>query len=171
MGRITTSFDDALAQCQISPEGLEVWFEGGLKLLQQTPLALLRPLPLTLRASESDADDPEWIVARRFRQEILLKRKSAAAPLATGRNDELKNYYDMARSLSEIVGVCRTHGSSVMVGFEGGRSALRRATMGYLTGRPWYKWDWCDRPIGVKDMSNWIAGDEFLDVATKSGAA
>lgn len=62
-----------------------------------------------------------------------------------------------------IVRRCERDGADVLVGFNGGRSALRATSVGDLAARM-YKWDRAERPIGPKTASNWIPGDEFLEI-------
>lgn len=162
----TTSFDDVLNRCRtIDPAPIEVHFDGGIAALEAEPLAGLRPRPFKWRTvAETNAADEAWIMGLRFRQIVLAKRQRDSAHLATGPNSELKNWFYKASSLAEMVRICQRQGSSILVGFEGGRSALRRSTAASLRAREYYKWDWADmaQQSGVKNMSNWLPGDEFI---------
>ena len=161
-----TSLDDLLQRCRRNP-GLFVHFPGGSDELARTSLAKLRPLPFKWKLEDPDGSD--WIDGSHFLQLVLRKRRGHAASTRSLPNEGLINYADKAGSLTEIVSICEQQGAAVLVGFEGGRSALRRASAADLRARQFFKWDWTDRPIGVKDRSNWIPGDEFLAILDAAG--
>jgi hypothetical protein len=159
-----TSFDDVMRRCATTGSHILVEFKGGIDELVATPLEKVRPMPIRWRDRGGDAEDGDWVRGDRFRQVINAKRTGVAGAPATGRNDDLKNYFDKAGSLAEMLRICEREGASVLVGFEGGRGALRRAKRPALLARQFYKWDWVDRPTGIKDHSNWIPGDAFAAI-------
>ncbi|HXK32649.1 MAG TPA: hypothetical protein VNM91_01375 [Dehalococcoidia bacterium] len=168
---IATSFEDISARCRQHGASIVVHIVGGLPALQRAELTSLRPLPFTWCSdAEAHAQDDDWVPGDLFRAVLHGKRRIDAASISTGPNEDLKNWYDKAWSLNEILAICERHGAQVVVGFEGGRAALRRSTPASLQSRSYYKWDWADRPTGVKDKSNWIPGDEFHAIVREIGA-
>lgn len=77
------------------------------------------------------------------------------------------NYVDRV-AFPAIVRIARQHGDNILVGFDGGRALLRRMPTSDLLARQ-YKYDWTARPTGVKDRSNWIPGNEFVEILTALG--
>jgi hypothetical protein len=165
--RGVTSYKDVLLRCEQESDAIRAHFPGGVAALHKAALADLRPVPWKWRKAD-ESNESEWIPGGAFRQIIRSKRDGPGAG-PEGPNDELRNWFDRAGSLREVVRICERHGPDVLVGFEGGRGALRRATYSYLVGRDAYKWDWTLHPVGAKDMSNWIGGDEFLAILRESG--
>jgi hypothetical protein len=72
------------------------------------------------------------------------------------------NYVDRV-PFRAIVRIARTHGDAVLVGFNGGRAALRKAQSSELLARE-YKYDWSSHPVGVKVVANWLPGAEFVRI-------
>lgn len=73
------------------------------------------------------------------------------------------NWYDWV-DFQEAVTVCRQQGSKVIVGVDqGGAAALRRMALKNIFGRR-YKYDWVERPIGVKNPANWMSGTAFIAI-------
>jgi hypothetical protein len=164
-----TKFEDIMRRCHGEGGlGIEVEFAGGEAALVPLTLQQLRPMAFKWR-QRGDASGPDWIGGDRFRQLVREKQTMTSAPPAVTTRGGA-NYYDKAGSLGEMTGICRTHGAGVIVGFEDGRGALRRSTPAALKARQFYKWDWTDHPTGVKHMSNWIPGGEFLAILAEVDA-
>lgn len=154
--------------CRARGRNIWVQFEGGTEALERAPLAQLRQMPF--RWTDIPQDGRGWIDGEVFRAiTSSQKRGVATQAFGTGRNEDLKNYYDRASSLGEMLRICDREGDRILVGFEGGRGALRRSTPPVLQARQFFKWDYLAHPVGIKDHSNWIRGDEFAAIVRGLG--
>lgn len=104
------------------------------------------------------------------REKSKYRSTKPAAPARPTREPKRgHNFYDWVE-FSEAVHICRQQGDKVVVGVEqGGATALRRMALKKVVGRR-YKYDWVDRPIGVKKPANWMPGSEFISILIDLGA-
>ena len=160
-----TNLDDVLARCKAAPFELHVYYPGGEAALRAAGRSgMANGVYRWKQASVSPGED--WIRGHKFR-EIWLK----APPPGTAEEQhdpDLINWYERGQSFATVIRVAEQHGKAVQIGFEGGQSALRRATAAELHSREW-KWDWVENPRGRKDPHNWIPGDEYLRILSESG--
>ena len=161
-----TSLDDVLHLCKSEPFGVYVYFTGGVDALRLADRGSIANGAFRWqRAAERPGDD--WITGQKFR-EVVRQKPTPAASVET-HDSELINWAERGQDFATVVRIARQHGDTVLVGFEGGAGALRRAERAYLQSREW-KYDWADHPRGKKDLSNWIAGVAFLALLAESGA-
>jgi hypothetical protein len=76
--------------------------------------------------------------------------------------------FNKKSNINDIKSLCQTHGNGIIIGFSGGLKALRAEDMNTLEQRQ-YKWDYTSTGTGMKDLKNWISGEDFLSaVMTRS---
>jgi hypothetical protein len=149
--------------------------EGGRRALAALSKDELRQQQFTIVEDAAMPANDDWVAAADFVSILEGKRTTnveltppATRPGSAAVPSARVNYAGTA-TYTEIVRISRREGARVVVGFDGGRRALRESDGGKLRART-FKWDWVDRPTGVKTASHWIPGDEFLAILEEIGA-
>jgi len=99
--------------------------------------------------------------------DFAITNTKVSSPLKKGLHSQSKrkqNYFDKC-SYNDIIKLCSKEGSNIIVGFAGGRNALKVADHIDLEKRI-FKWDYVESSKGKKNKSNWIYGDEFNQIVT-----
>jgi hypothetical protein len=109
-----------------------------------------------IRALAEQVLGGEHYVTQRLTRALEWYHRSNSWRRATGPN------YQGKGSLTDVLRMCERRPEAIIVGYDGGLSALAEATPRYLEARP-FKWDSAENLEG-KQRRNWIAGDDFLNV-------
>ncbi len=99
--------------------------------------------------------------------DFAITNDKVSSPLKKGAHSQTKrkqNYFDKC-SYDEIKKLSSKEGSKIIIGFTGGRNALKVADDVELEKRI-FKWDYVESSKGKKNKGNWIYGDEFYQIVT-----
>ena len=163
-GALELGLEEARARCRQLGRLVSVQVDGAEAALIAADAATLKARRFTLvlkpkSAITGAAATQDWVDGASFelsvRRLISMPSSSVRATPYRGAN------YDGTFTFTEMLAACREHGEKIVIGFDGGRAALRRARSEYLRTRD-YKYDWADSPSGRKDAANWFTGAEFL---------
>lgn len=102
----------------------------------------------------------EWTIILDYLKKLDgCNRKSRNGEIA----EELGLNYGGKDNFDAIIQHSKLTGKSIVIGFNGGESALNASDLNYLQNRS-YKWDLAENGQGKKVGRNWISGEQFLEI-------